>query len=126
MSISRAENRTAAAPVVAADEELVAEQREARARAHAAQRRSKTIRIAIRVASLVVVLGGWEYFGRQTNPILFTYPTAVPNAAAKVIAGLATAVGWVEEIGLVCLPTYCQHPRDWESTRMKGSYPTTQ
>ena len=86
MSISRAENRTAAAPVVAVDEELVAEQREARARAHAAQQRSKTIRIAIRVASLVVVLGGWEYFGRQTNPILFTYPTAVANAAVKMIA----------------------------------------
>src|SRR3989449_3611482 len=86
MSISRAENRTAAAPVVAVDEELVAEQREARARAHAAQRRSKTIRIAIRVASLVVVLGGWEYFGRQTNSILFTYPTAVANAAVKMIA----------------------------------------
>lgn len=86
MSISRAENRTAAAPVVAADEELVAEQREARARAHAVQRRSKMIRIAIRIASLVVVLGGWEYFGRQTNPILFTYPTAVANAAVKMIA----------------------------------------
>src|SRR5207244_10084217 len=86
MSISRAENRTAAAPVVAVDEELVAEQREARARAHAAQRRSKTIRIAIRVASLVVVLGGWEYFGRQTNPVLFTYPTAVAAAAAKMIS----------------------------------------
>src|SRR5436305_4483114 len=86
MSISRAENRTAAAPVVAVDEELVAEQREARARAHAAQRRSKTIRIAIRIASLAVVLGGWEYFGRQTNPILFTYPTAVANAAVKMIA----------------------------------------
>ena len=86
MSISRAENRTAAAPVAAVDEELVAEQREARARAHAAQRRSKTIRIAIRIASLVVVLGGWEYFGRQTNPILFTYPTAVANAAVKMIA----------------------------------------
>jgi sulfonate transport system permease protein len=86
MSISRAENRTAAAPFVAADEELVAEQREARVRAHAAQRRSKMIRIAIRIASLVVVLGGWEYFGRQTNPILFTYPTAVANAAVKMIA----------------------------------------
>jgi ABC-type nitrate/sulfonate/bicarbonate transport system permease component len=86
MSISRAENRTAAAPVVAVDEELVAEQREARARAHAVQRRSKMIRIAIRIASLVVVLGGWEYFGRQTNPILFTYPTAVANAAVKMIA----------------------------------------
>src|SRR5947207_15021086 len=86
MSISRAENRTAAAPVVAADEELVAEQREARARAHAAQRRSKTIRIAIRIASLVVVLGGCEYFGRQTNPLLFSYATDVANDALKIIA----------------------------------------
>ena len=42
--------------------------------------------IAIRVVSLVVVLSGWEYFGRQTNPDLFTYPTAVATAAAKMIA----------------------------------------
>ena len=107
MSISRAENRTAAAPVVAADEELVAEQREARARAHAAQRRSKTIRIAIRIASLVVVLGGWEYFGRQTNPILFTYPTSgelwkyLSQSLIVLFAGLGLAAFFGIALGLV-------------------------
>jgi sulfonate transport system permease protein len=42
--------------------------------------------MAIRVVSLAVVLGGWEYFGRQVNPVLFTYPTAVARAAVKMIA----------------------------------------
>jgi len=44
------------------------------------------VNAAIRIVSLVVVLGGWEYFGRQINPVLFTYPTAVANAAVKMIA----------------------------------------
>lgn len=83
MSISRA---TATDTVISADEELAREQEAAGERARAAQRRSKMIRVAIRIGSLVVVLGGWEYFGRQTNPILFTYPTAVANAAVKMIA----------------------------------------
>ena len=34
----------------------------------------------------LVVLGGWEYVGRQINPVLFTYPTAVADAAVKMIA----------------------------------------
>ena len=85
MSISRVENRAPGA-VLPADEELVAEQRAARARAQAAERRSKVIRVAIRIASLVMVLGGWEFFGRQTNPVLFTYPTAVFHAAVQMIA----------------------------------------
>ena len=86
MSISRAEQTTATDAVISADEELAREQEAAGERARAAQRRSKMIRVAIRIGSLVVVLGGWEYFGRQTNPILFTYPTAVANAAVKMIA----------------------------------------
>src|SRR5215470_12788748 len=86
MSITRAERTMAAGTVISGDEELAAEQQEARARARAAQRRSRIIRAAIRIGSLVVVLGGWEYFGRQTNPILFTYPTAVANAAIKMVA----------------------------------------
>src|SRR5713226_7324226 len=84
MSISEVQEKTAA--VVSADDDLAREQQAARDRARAAQRRAQTIRIAIRIASLIVVLGGWEYFGRQTNPILFTYPTAVANAAVKMIA----------------------------------------
>jgi ABC-type nitrate/sulfonate/bicarbonate transport system permease component len=86
MSIDRAEQTIATEAVISADEELAREQEAAGERARAAQRRSKMIRVAIRIGSLVVVLGGWEYFGRQTNPILFTYPTAVANAAVKMIA----------------------------------------
>jgi ABC-type nitrate/sulfonate/bicarbonate transport system permease component len=86
MSISRAGQTTATDAVISADEDLAREQEAAGERARAAQRRSKMIRAAIRIGSLVVVLGGWEYFGRQTNPILFTYPTAVANAAVKMIA----------------------------------------
>src|SRR5215471_13636850 len=84
MSVSEVREKTAA--IVGADQELAQEQQAARDRARLAQRRSKIIRIAIRIASLVVVLGGWEYFGRQTNPILFTYPTAIANAAIKMVA----------------------------------------
>jgi sulfonate transport system permease protein len=86
MSISRAEHTATTDAVLAADQELVQEQQAARERARAAQRRAQAIRIAIRVASLIVVLSGWEYFGRQTNPVLFTYPTAIANAAIKMIA----------------------------------------
>src|SRR5215467_2200385 len=84
MSVSEVREKTAA--IVSADQELAQEQQAARDRARLAQRRSKIIRIAIRIASLVVVLGGWDFFGRQTNPILFTYPTAIANAAIKMVA----------------------------------------
>ena len=84
MSI-RAERTMVTDAVISADV-LAREQEAAGERARAAQRRSKMIRVAIRIGSLVVVLGGWEYFGRQTNPILFTYPTAVATAAVKMIA----------------------------------------
>jgi len=86
MSLSKADNRIAAGTVVTADRELAQEQEAARERAQAAQRRAAAIRVAIRIVSFAVVLGGWEYFGRQTNPVLFTYPTAVANAAVKMIA----------------------------------------
>ena len=66
--------------------ELAAEQQAARDKARAVQRQWTTAQIAIRVISLVVVLGAWEYLGRHTNPVLFTYPTAVGSAAMKMIA----------------------------------------
>src|SRR5262245_19332560 len=84
VNIGKVEGRAGAIPAV--DQELAREQEAARARSRAVQRRSQIIRLAIRIASLIVVLGGWEYFGRQTNPVLFTYPTAVANAAVKMIA----------------------------------------
>ena len=85
MSISKTDDRIAAGTAAAADREVAAEQQAARERAQAVERRAAAVRIAIRFVSLVVVLGGWEYFGRQTNPVLFTYPTAVANAAVKMI-----------------------------------------
>lgn len=86
MSISKADDRIGLGAVPSADQELMREQEAARLRAAALQRRAALGRAAIRLASLVIVLGGWEYFGRQTNPVLFTYPTAIANAAVKMIA----------------------------------------
>src|ERR1051325_6839075 len=39
----------------------------------------------IRSASVIVFLLLWEFFGRETDPILFTYPTAVAEAFVKLI-----------------------------------------
>lgn len=86
MSISQAQERNAAAPTNAAEKELAAEQQAAKERAQAVQRRWMVANAAIRVFSLVAVLSAWEYVGRQINPVLFTYPTAVASAAAKMIA----------------------------------------
>jgi ABC-type nitrate/sulfonate/bicarbonate transport system permease component len=86
MSISQTEKRSGTAAALAAHDELAAEQQAARERAQAVQRRWTTAQIAIRIISLVVVLSAWEYVGRQINPVLFTYPTAVAAAAVKMIA----------------------------------------
>ena len=86
MSVSRTEDRPAAGSGATARQEIVAEQQAARERARAVQRRWTTAQIAIRIISLVVVLGAWEFLGRHINPVLFTYPTAVGTAATKMIA----------------------------------------
>lgn len=41
----------------------------------------------LRGLSLVVVLGVWEWYGRRTNPILFTYPTAIAQAGVELARG---------------------------------------
>ena len=86
MSLTKAEEPSSAALATTVHQDLAAEQRAARERARAAQRRWTIAQVAIRVISLAVVLSAWEYLGRNTNPILFTYPTAVAAAAAKMIA----------------------------------------
>lgn len=86
MSISKVEGRTPVSTGFSVDEELVAEQEAARERARAVQRRWTAVHVVIRVASLVVVLSAWEYIGREIDPVLFTYPTAVARAAAGMIA----------------------------------------
>jgi NitT/TauT family transport system permease protein len=69
-----------------ADRGLAAEQQAARERARRLQRRRAASKLAIRVVSLAVVLGAWEYVGRQVNPVLFTSPTAVARAGWQMIA----------------------------------------
>ena len=86
MSVTQVENRAQAGSLSSVDSEWTAEQQAARARAKALQRKWMAVNAAIRIVSLVVVLGGWEYFGRQINPVLFTYPTAVAKAAVKMIS----------------------------------------
>ena len=86
MSVSRTEERPAVGSAATARQELAAEQQAARERARAVQRRWTTAQMTIRIISLVVVLSAWEFLGRQINPVLFTYPTAVGTAATKMIA----------------------------------------
>jgi sulfonate transport system permease protein len=86
MSVTQAKSRAQRHSPSALDSDISAEQQAARYRAKAQQRNWMAANVAIRIVSLVVVLGGWEYFGRQINPVLFTYPTAVAMAAVKMIA----------------------------------------
>ncbi len=39
----------------------------------------------IRVVSLVVTLGAWEWYGRGVDPIFLSYPTAILQAVPKMI-----------------------------------------
>ncbi len=41
----------------------------------------------LRALSVVAVLGVWEWYGRHTNPILFTYPTAIARAGWTMAFG---------------------------------------
>jgi NitT/TauT family transport system permease protein len=41
---------------------------------------------AVRIGSLVIVLGAWEIFGARIDPILFTTPSAIVAAASGMIA----------------------------------------
>jgi ABC-type nitrate/sulfonate/bicarbonate transport system permease component len=58
----------------------------------------------LRVASVLITLALWEWYGRHTNPILFTYPTAIAHAAIDMLADgtLLSALGqslWVLAAG---------------------------
>ena len=80
----------------------------ARAQATAARRRRQRAGavILIRLASVLVVLAAWQWFGADISPALFTTPTAVGHAAVGMIAsGELWAYLWpslvVLAIGLV-------------------------
>jgi ABC-type nitrate/sulfonate/bicarbonate transport system permease component len=40
----------------------------------------------LRGLSLLITLVLWEWYGRHTNPILFTYPTAIAGATVDMMA----------------------------------------
>ncbi len=40
----------------------------------------------LRGVSLLIIFVLWEWYGRTTNPILFTYPTAIAQSAIEMIA----------------------------------------
>lgn len=39
----------------------------------------------IRMASIVIVIGGWEILGRHVNPLFLSYPTAIAKAAVVMV-----------------------------------------
>jgi ABC-type nitrate/sulfonate/bicarbonate transport system permease component len=40
--------------------------------------------LGLRALSVAVILLAWEWYGRRTNPLLFTYPTAIAEAGVKL------------------------------------------
>ena len=59
--------------------------------AEPAPRRERKFRLVdhpnvVRVASLAVTLGAWEWYGRGVDPIFFSYPTAIAAAFPAMIA----------------------------------------
>jgi NitT/TauT family transport system permease protein len=59
------------------------------ARTKTAARRATEARarnLAIRVVSLAVFLGAWQWLGQGVNPVLFTTPSAVASAAAGMVS----------------------------------------
>lgn len=84
----------------------------AAARARAAQHASHLARRdnLFRLVSLVLVLIVWELYGRSVNPVLFTYPTAIAQAAVEVVQSgelwkylSASLVVFVQGMGLSIL-----------------------
>jgi ABC-type nitrate/sulfonate/bicarbonate transport system permease component len=51
--------------------------------------------VALRALSVAAILGGWEWYGRRTSPLLFTYPSAVAAAGVQLAlnGALAKALG---------------------------------
>ncbi|MQA11549.1 MAG: ABC transporter permease subunit [Pseudonocardiaceae bacterium] len=47
---------------------------------------SPSVKWMLRLSSVAAILLAWEIYGRSINPILLSYPTAVANAAADMMA----------------------------------------
>ena len=59
---------------------------------------------SVRAMSIAIFLTVWEFFGRRTDPILFTYPTAIGEAfwqlliSGELIRQLAVSLGGTETL----------------------------
>jgi NitT/TauT family transport system permease protein len=60
----------------------------------AGRRTRRPVDLAIRLLSVVVVLGAWEIVGRNINPIFLSYPSAIARAVPQMVRdGLLSATG---------------------------------
>jgi len=53
---------------------------------------------AVRIASIVVFFGIWEYFGRQMDPIFMAPPSAIFRAAIELIGSGALKKGMIQSL----------------------------
>jgi ABC-type nitrate/sulfonate/bicarbonate transport system permease component len=53
----------------------------------------------VRIASVAVFFGIWEYFGRQMDPIFMAPPSAIFRAAIELIASGALKKGLIQSLG---------------------------
>jgi NitT/TauT family transport system permease protein len=48
--------------------------------------RQRSLAWLVRLVSIVFVLGAWEVFGRQVDPLFMSYPSAIARAAVALVA----------------------------------------
>jgi NitT/TauT family transport system permease protein len=100
--VSTLEQARGAIPEAAPARELVDDRARAERVAAERRRRVQLQNLAIRVASLAIALGLWQYVGAATDPVLFTTPTKVAVAAVDMVwSGELWAALWPSLIVLV-------------------------
>ncbi len=72
--------------VLSAADEVAAEQVRVRQTAAARRARHRLYVIGIRLVSLAIVLGAWQFGGQRIDQFLFTTPTAIGSAGLQMIA----------------------------------------
>lgn len=57
----------------------------------------------IRLVAIVVLLGAWEIFGRQIDPLFMSYPTAIARASVQMVASGELISGFLESMRTLLL-----------------------
>jgi ABC-type nitrate/sulfonate/bicarbonate transport system permease component len=57
----------------------------------------------IRLVAVIVVVAGWEVFGRQVEPLFMSYPTAIGTAAVDMIRSGELPAALVDSLGTLLL-----------------------